>query len=342
VGQTALTDVAGAVQRARQLAARGDARGAIDLLSAANRTARHPDLERALVALRRKAPTTMALRPPVSSERIAAEPSGGLVEVELAELDVASLRHGLATSGCIVVRGLAGPERVASLVEGIDATMDAFDAAGRGEEVDPSWFDPGPMPDRVEPGLPANARRRFLREDGAVWTVDSPRMLFEVFELFDDVGLGTLMTDFLGERPLLSAIKGTLRRVAPKEVRGGWHQDGAFLGDHVGSLNVWLALSDCGRDAPGLDIVARRFDRVLPSDPAAQFDWTLSNGAVEAAADGAPIVRPEFQAGDAVLFDHLLLHRTGANAAMTEDRHAIESWFFAPSAYPDGQLPIYY
>jgi len=25
---------------------------------------------------------------------------------------------------------------------------------------------------------------------------------------------------------------------------------------------------------------------------------------------------------------------------MTSERHAIESWFFAPSTYPEGQIPL--
>ncbi len=41
-----------------------------------------------------------------------------------------------------------------------------------------------------------------------------------------------------------------------------------------------------------------------------------------------------------MLFDELLLHRTGVSPGMTRDRYTIESWFFAPSAYPDAQIPI--
>ena len=65
------------------------------------------------------------------------------------------------------------------------------------------------------------------------------------------------MTDFLGERPHLSANKCTLRRVPPEDMLSGWHQDGAFLGDYIGAFNVWITLTSCGRDAPGLDIVPR-------------------------------------------------------------------------------------
>jgi hypothetical protein len=197
------------------------------------------------------------------------------------------------------------------------------------------------MPDRVSPGLPAEFRRRLLRQDGGLWTADSPRMLFETFEVMHSSGLDVLMDAYFRERPLLSAIKGTLRRIAPFDVVGGWHQDGAFLGADILSLNVWLALSECGDHAPGLDIVPRRLGGVLPRDERAQFDWSVSEVGVVEAAGAVGIVRPSFEPGDALLFDHLLLHRTGADASMVSDRYAIESWFFAPSSYPARQRPIY-
>ena len=239
------------------------------------------------------------------------------------------------------MRGLISPERAARLAAGIDATLAAFDTYLDDEsKADPAWFSPESMPDRVASGMTEDAHRRFLRGRGALWTADSPRMLFELFELVDDLGLRDLMTEFLGERPLMSGIKGTLRRVPPDvEVDGRWHQDGAFLGETIAALNIWVTLTNCGVDAPGLDIVPKRFEHVV-QDEFAKYDWSLSDEAVLAAASGMPILRPELEAGDALLFDHMLLHRTGASPGMVRERHAIESWFFAPSAYPLDQLPI--
>jgi hypothetical protein len=57
---------------------------------------------------------------------------------------------------------------------------------------------------------------------------------------------------------------------------------------------------------------------------------------------GVPVLRPKLGPGDALLFDHLFLHRTGVDPGMTRERYAIESWFFAPSSYPEGQIPIVY
>ena len=66
-------------------------------------------------------------------------------------------------------------------------------------------------------------------------------------------------------------------------------------------------------------------------------------------------MRPVFEAGDALLFDHLFLHRTAVDPGMTRDRYAVEAWFLAPSTYgsmlastggegvaPRDQLPMLY
>ena len=66
---------------------------------------------------------------------------------------------------------------------------------------------------------------------------------------------------------------------------GRWHQDGAFLGEHIRAFNCWLALTPCGTDAPGLDIVPKRFDHIVPND-GARYDWAISDQAVAAASAG--------------------------------------------------------
>jgi hypothetical protein len=48
-------------------------------------------------------------------------------------------------------------------------------------------------------------------------------------------------------------------------------------------------------------------------------------------AEDTAVVRPIFDASDALFFDERLLHRTAVEAAMTHERFAIESSFFAPS-----------
>ncbi len=62
-------------------------------------------------------------------------------------------------------------------------------------------------------------------------------------------------------------------------------------------MNVWLALSDCGVDAPGLDVVARRLDLVDSGTEGAIFDWSVGRPVVERAAGANGIVRPVFRRG---------------------------------------------
>ena len=344
VDMTVSDELSPVLRQASEMEQRGEIREAIDLLTEANRRRQDGEIERALVHLRREGGRATPVVAPAHPQSITVDPRGGpLFEVDPGDLTVASIQEGFAVSGCVLVRGLVPVDRARRLAAGMDAALDAYDAATSGSgPVDHAWYDPRPMPDRTAAGLPDDVHREFLRGRGALWTADSPRMLFELFELIDDLGLGSLMTELLGERPLLSGIKGTMRRVPPDvEVEGRWHQDGAFLGEQVGALNIWVTLSRCGRDAPGLDIVPKRIDHVV-TDAEARFDWSLSDAAVLEAAGGTPIVRPEFEIGDALLFDQLLVHRTGASPGMVHERHAIESWFFSPSAYPIGQLPILY
>jgi hypothetical protein len=296
------------------------------------------------VALRHQVFATLPGRPGAERppEVEAEEPPGPLSPTLPDDLTVAALRGGLAHHGCVLVRGLIPRERATALADGIDCALDAFDACAdepRGTAA-PPWYVPFEADTRK---YRVGGRRAWVRASGALWTADSPRMLFELLDAVDATGIGALVEEYFGERPALSANKCTLRRV-PVDASTNWHQDGAFLGRHVTTLNLWLALSPCGTDAPGLDIVPRRFDDILPTGTDdAIFDWSVSPTLVEEAAGGADaIVRPEFSPGDALLFDHLFVHRTGISPGMTLDRWAIETWFFAPSTYPDGQIPLAY
>lgn len=262
----------------------------------------------------------------------------GVPSVGRAELDVARLRESISSSGALHVRGLLDSCRVDQMRTVIDFALDAQEAAYSGTAPPPSspWFFAS---DLVSDG---EISRQWVRVTGAVLAVDSPRGIYQLLEVFHDLRIDELVTAFFGERPALSVEKTTLRRVAPLAEPGGWHQDGQFLGADIRSLNIWIALSDCGTDAPGLELVPTRLDYIVQTGTeGAPIDWCISPSQVEKDFPGLS-VRPEFKAGDALLFDHFLLHRTWRAASMTRRRYAIESWFFAPSAYPSsGQTGLY-
>lgn len=343
-------------QRARKLAAALEHEGklllAVDAWQTANRLRRDAQIERRLVQLRRAAFAEMRAEqgstewvaeqavPALIAEGDRGTPyvaeSPGPPVLAATDLSVSRLRDGIRRHGSLLVRGLVDGTRVARLIEGIDHAFAEYDrhAAGAPVERTTPWFDP------IDAGSDVQILRTFVRQATGVWTADSPRALYELIETLIDLGLDRLVAAYLGERPALSLEKCTLRRAEPTQTGNAWHQDGAFIGSGIRSINAWFSLSHCGRQAPGLDIVPVRIGSVLPVGTAgALYDWDVAEQEVQRAYRG-PIWRPLLEPGDVVFFDHLCVHRTAVEPAMSRRRWAIESWFFAPSVYPTTQTPL--
>jgi len=232
-------------------------------------------------------------------------------------------------------------DQVSLMRESIIKTYAQHDKAmaGAPETETAPWFVPfNPAP---REGTEAIMGRDWFRQSGAELAADSPRGLFNLINCLQDAGITDMVTEYLGERPALSVRKTSLRQVPHNQTVTGWHQDGAFLGQGIRTVNVWIALTDCGVDAPSMDMVPRRMTDIVPTGTeGAMFDWSVSQLAVRDAAGDTPPVRLQFREGDAIIFDEMNLHRTGGSPGMTKDRFAIEAWFFAPSCYPIEQLPI--
>lgn len=333
-----------ALDASEQLAASGRLLKAIDLLTERNRQWRNPLLEMRLVRLRHQAfeelDTSTARRewPPRFPDPFPSS-QGSIPEISASELSLEVMAGAILHHGSLLVRGWLGTERAAELVAGIDRALEGLSAfrQGVGYEQTSPWYQRFRAPGRKD----MEFGRAFVDETKTVvLACDSPRMTFEVLEVFEACGLRELLAEYFGERPVLSARKWSLRRVPP-DTTGAWHQDGAFLGSReMRTINVWVSLSTCGEDAPGIEVVPARVDRMVePGTEGATFPWSVSNELVDRIDDGR---RPHlvFEPGDALLFDQWTMHRTGVNEHMTRDRYAIEAWFFAPSVFPDRQVPI--
>jgi hypothetical protein len=321
------------------LAKSGDLGEAIRVLTEANRLRPDDVAERRMIRLRRKAFT----RPGRGSAPVAwgagpAETGDGTPPLPLpaAALTPETLRAGIRRHGCVWVRGLVPPPRVEHLRDAIDRAFAAADAtdAGRAGVDTRVWYD------ELE-RVPKDASRSWVRAGKGVLAADSPRAFFAFLEMIYALGIDELIAGYLGERPALSVEKTVLRRADASLHESTWHQDGAFLGDGIRTVDAWFALSPCGRDAPGLDLLPVRLERVLPpGEEGTYFGWTVSPATIARHLPGVPVWRPEFEAGDALFFDHFLVHRTAADPRMTGTRYAIESWFFAPSVYPRTSTPL--
>jgi hypothetical protein len=342
-GATAVAEAAtGTKRKGDRARATGDLIEEIDDLVGENRRHRDPEVERRIIWLRHlvglQLTASTRAKPDYPSPAFDRLPPGSpLPEFRPEELTPETLRAAIMRDGCMLVRGLVDPEEAAAMVENIDravASAIAHHDGGNGmHDGLYEQFHPEP-PFEITP-----EDRAWIRNSGGIWAADSPRLMFDMLELFDRVGLRRLIAGYLGERPALSLNKCTLRKVSP-DAGTSWHQDGAFLGD-VRALNVWLALSRCGEDAPGLDLVPRRLDEIVPTGTdGALFGWSVSPAVAQEAARGLEILRPTFEPGDALLFDDLFLHRTAADREMPNPRYAIESWFFGPSAFPGEYAPL--
>ena len=258
-----------------------------------------------------------------------------LPEISRKQLTPELMRAGILRNGCVLVRGLIPREVALDLAADIDLAYDDRQRFQAGQSPDGGYY---------EEFVP-HARfgevqgRSWIEQGGGLLAADSPRIHFEMMEQFLRAGLRQLVSGYLGEPALITVHKTTLRRAEPS-VPGAWHQDGKFMGP-VRSLNLWLSLSRCGDESPGLDIVPRRLDGLVTAQTEeAILGYQISPQKVEEAAGEVGILRPIFEPGDALFFDELFLHQTGSDPDMPKPRYAIENWFFGGSAFPGEYAPI--
>ena len=313
----------------------------IDSLSRENRE--QPDLarEREILRLRQLAGTALVQQADDRKDLIepdydAVKTDTDVPEIRGDEVTPGLIRAAILQHGSILVRGLVDPEDATRLADGIDRAFADRDSHENGGAQGDGYYEELPPQPPNEP-IPY---RGAVKDGGGVLAPDSPRVAYEMFEVFEKANLRGIIGDYLGEAPAISANKTTLRKADPS-IPGAWHQDGKFMGD-VNSVNLWLSLSHCGDTAPGLDLVPRRIDHIVEAgvgDVGFNTIVIQHERAVELAGERG-IVRPIFEPGDAMFFDHLFLHQTASDPQMPNPRFAIESWFFGPSAFPGDYIPL--
>ena len=120
----------------------------------------------------------------------------------------------------------------------------------------------------------------------------------------------------------------------------GWHQDGALGFDFtaIGAtepgpeallrlVTCWFPLTPCGSEAPGLEFLARRWDRLRPVA-------CLREDQLRAEFPPAQFQRPVMEAGDALIFLGGTLHHTHVTPEMHLNRTSIEFRFVKANDIP--------
>jgi Phytanoyl-CoA dioxygenase (PhyH) len=310
-------------------------------LTDAARDSTDPAIERQLMRLRHLAGIRLLdagdTNPSHPEPAFSALPeTDGLPEFRRDDLTPALVRAGILRDGCVLVRGLIDREEAVRFATEIDRAYDVRARRGEGNGSSEGYYEEMTL----DPRFGELEVRDWIEQGGGLLAADSPRLTRDLMGLLDSAGVSRLIEGYLGEAPLVSVQKTTLRKALPS-VPGKWHQDGAFMGD-VRSINLWLALSRCGDVAPGLDIVPRRLNELvtgeMPDDP--NLYYLVNQEAAEKAAGDRPIIRPIFEPGDALIFDEMFLHQTASDPSMPNPRFAVESWFFGASAFPPEYAPI--
>jgi len=314
----------------------------VDALAAEFRATGEPEVALALADKRFEAAADYD-EPPAATEWPRPYPDpfpdhvrGTLPEVDVAGLDAPTVAGAIAHHGSCVVRGLFTADQVARTMNAIDEVSTRRTPDETEPESLDAWYRPYPNISPMHKAL-----RGMVARQGGTWLADSPIGAAQVLEDLRDAGVLELVTTHFGERPYFSLQKSTLRYSEPVHNFAGWHQDGSFLGSAVRTLNVWVALTDCGGDhpTPGLEVVPRRVDELLETD-GGLGSASISDARVHATAGDTPTITPEFRAGDALIFDQKFVHRTHLFPEMTRPRYALECWMFAPAHAAEEYVPL--
>lgn len=318
-----------------RLVAQGRLLEAVDFLQALAVRDHDPEVERQLVILRGEAGMALVERagpmtpPCVSAADVVADFP---VAFDRASISCAAVRQGIASNGVVWVKGFFDAAQTQQLQHVVHRSLEALEqATAQKTRQLPPWFEY-----YVPRITPASAARkdRFSNRLGSLRICDTPRGLSTWLHIAREAGLLQIVEEYLSApRPLLTTFKTTFREAVPGPEHKVWHQDGAFMGP-VRTLNTWVALTKCGRDAPGMEFIPERMEILETGTEDAVFSWSVAPSLVDRKFPDH-LVCPEFEPGDILLFDERLLHRTYILPGMSTTRHAIESWFFHPSAYPD-------
>lgn len=280
------------------------------------------------------------IKPPVVKPIL--DPAHRLLERNWDPSATAGLLRDLGARSCVLLRNFISETEAARLAELGQRCFDETDKnlarTARGDPQIPSIY--SKLRDS-EPEFRLG-NDRSLRNFGGMPIETVPYAGYELFKLLRASGLLPLVEAYIGGRPLVSGKKCTLRlgeKDAP--IRHVFHQDGAFLGGEAArTMNIWIALTEAGVDAPGLEVFPDRVTEILPvGGEGATVSWEMNEERTYDRLGRDRMAVPRFRPGDALIFDQMCVHRTHVTPEMTKLRLAYECWFFPPDpTYLDLQL----
>jgi len=116
-----------------------------------------------------------------------------------------------------------------------------------------------------------------------------------------------------------------------------FHQDVSYHSrdplDHSG-LTTWIPLCDCGIEAPSLEVYPRAIQDVLPVPDGVTGPYLFCDTQTVLDRYGKDLWAPTFSAGDVLIFNHFVVHRTYITDGMTKERQSVDFRVFPRSRFP--------
>lgn len=199
--------------------------------------------------------------------------------IDVHELTIEALASAMYNHGALIVRNMIAAKRCKTLCDQIDRVMEEAAGCLSWTQSPPSKVSKSAGLFSLMPNLEQYAKPKdiwMMQHTGSAWTFFSPEILSSLLELFDTLKLRNLLTGYFEDEPCLSFLKSVLRRVERLDNPADWHQDGSFMTTDIKSINLWVALSECGAgtNCPGIDLVPERLHYIVETGTnGASFDW---------------------------------------------------------------------
>ena len=145
--------------------------------------------------------------------------------------------------------------------------------------------------------------------------------------------LRSMLSPFFQAAATLRWDHSYFRRVEPRsaETTVPFHQDLNAFGLML--ANVWTPLVDCGVDAPGLEVVARRTREIVPTMTASNYypELEIAESVVLEKFGAEALWSPAMTRGDVLVIVGTTIHRTYWTPGMSRRRTSLELRFGPPA-----------
>jgi hypothetical protein len=255
------------------------------------------------------------------------------------QADVAALRRCIYEYGCVLVQGIIPEWKIAECEEMITSAYDQCQRFIRLLGIP----EDRPADDIADPQLQNFVRNVRIGQLFPGWlaALSDETSIYDV--LMSDDSLRRFVHSLLGGEWYPGAAQ--TRRVSgdpslqsktfQRPIR--MHCDGPILSRHTYSLNFWVPLVECGRDAPGLVLVPGPFRQLqeahrhnLEQDFVDEVEHMRQQEFYTDMRDGLPRFRPEMARGDILIFHNWIMHASYVTAEMQKSRVSLELRFNAP------------